>query len=139
MLPTFTPFGLHKLEYRSKPCIFLGYSYAGYKCLDPITNKVYLSRHVVFDEQNFPAKDQASSHLPSKINAIGDVPFILPVSLLPTSVSGSPNSSSVTPVPAVTLHIPSAANTPPASESDSATALPNVHLNTSCNAFTSFS
>jgi hypothetical protein len=73
--PLLRPISLHKLEYRSKPCIFLGYNYAGYKCLDPISNKVYLSQHVVFDEQNFPAKDQASSHLPSKINAAGDMPF----------------------------------------------------------------
>jgi hypothetical protein len=67
--PLLRPFGLHKLEYRSKPCIFLGYNYAGYKCLDPVTNKAYLSRHVIFDENSFPAKDHATSHLPSKINA----------------------------------------------------------------------
>jgi hypothetical protein len=92
--PLLRPFGLHKLQYRSKPCIFLGYSYAGYKYLDPITNKVYLSRHVVFDEQNFPAKDQASSHLPSKISSIGDLPFTLPVSLLPPLSPFMSNSSS---------------------------------------------
>jgi hypothetical protein len=91
--PLLRPFGLHKLQYRSKPCIFLGYSYAGYKCLDPITNKVYLSRHVVFYEQNFPAKDHASSHLPSKISAIGDLPFTLPVSLLPPLSPFMSNSS----------------------------------------------
>jgi transposase InsO family protein len=55
--PLLRPHGLHKLEYRSKPCIFLGYHHAGYKCMDPITNKVYLSRHVVFDESTFPAKE----------------------------------------------------------------------------------
>lgn len=55
--PLLRPYGLHKLEYRSKPCLFLGYHHAGYKCLDPITNKVYLSRHVVFDESTFPAKE----------------------------------------------------------------------------------
>jgi hypothetical protein len=55
----------HKLEYRSKPCIFLGYQFVGYKCLDLVTNKVYLSRHVVFDEAVFLAKDHATSLLPS--------------------------------------------------------------------------
>jgi hypothetical protein len=53
--------GLHKLEYRSKPCIFLGYNFADYKCLDPMTNQAYLSKHVIFDEDSFPAKDQATA------------------------------------------------------------------------------
>jgi hypothetical protein len=59
--PLLRPYGHHKLEYRSKPCIFLGYQYAGYKCLDPVTNKAYLSRHVVFNETSFPAQDHATS------------------------------------------------------------------------------
>jgi hypothetical protein len=72
--------GQHKLEYRSKPCIFLGYNFAGYKCLDPVTNQAYLSKHVIFDEDSFPAKNQATAQLPSKVNAQGDASF-LPVSL----------------------------------------------------------
>lgn len=52
----------------------------GYKCLDPVFNQLYLSRHVVFDGHSFPAKDQVPSHLPSKISVVGDVPFTLPVS-----------------------------------------------------------
>jgi hypothetical protein len=47
---------------------------------------------VVFDEQNFPAKDDASSHLPSKINAVGDLPFPTPVSFLPFPSNSSPIS-----------------------------------------------
>ena len=55
--PLLRSYASHKLEYRSKPCISLGYQFAGYKCLDPITNKVYLSRHVIFNEDFFFAKD----------------------------------------------------------------------------------
>jgi hypothetical protein len=55
--PLLRPLNAHKLEFRSKPCIFLGYCHAGYKCLDPISNTVYLSRHVVFDEHSFSAKE----------------------------------------------------------------------------------
>lgn len=66
------PYAHHKLEYRSKPCIFLGYQFAGYKCLDPVTAKFYLSRHVVFDEAVFPAKDHATSLLPSQLSCKGE-------------------------------------------------------------------
>ena len=76
-------------------------------CLDPITNKEYLSWHVIFYESSFPAKDKTTSHLPSKIHASGDVPFPFPVppyntfSNLPSSISSTtlPNSPSTTPTP----------------------------------------
>jgi hypothetical protein len=76
--PLLRPYNVHKLNYRSKPCIFLGYNFASYKCLDPVTNKAYLSRHVVFDEISFPAKDLATSHFPSRLHSTGDSPFLLP-------------------------------------------------------------
>ncbi|KAI3822382.1 hypothetical protein L1987_09971 [Smallanthus sonchifolius] len=46
----------HKLSPRSTPCVFLGYpaNYRGYRCLDLSTEKTILSRHVFFDEHNFP-------------------------------------------------------------------------------------
>jgi hypothetical protein len=57
--PLLRPYTSHKLQFRSKQCIFLGYSsnHKGYRCLDPSTNRVYLSRHVVFDELQFPARN----------------------------------------------------------------------------------
>jgi hypothetical protein len=55
------PYTKHKLEFRSKQCVFLGYSsnQKGYRCLDPASNRIYISRHVIFDEHTFPAKDKA--------------------------------------------------------------------------------
>jgi hypothetical protein len=81
------PYGIHKLEYKSKPCIFLGYQYADYKCLDPITSKVYLSRHIVFDETSFPAKDHTAALLPSQLPSTGDATLTLP--LMPSFSSNS--------------------------------------------------
>ena len=54
--PHLRPYNKRKLEFRSKKCVFLGYSslHKGYKCLHVPTNRVYISRDVVFDEQVFP-------------------------------------------------------------------------------------
>nr|GEZ60677.1 long chain acyl-CoA synthetase 4-like [Tanacetum cinerariifolium] len=47
-----------KLHPKSKPRVFLGYSTSQsmYKCLDPTTNRLYLSRHVDFNEDIFPLR-----------------------------------------------------------------------------------
>ena len=64
--PLLRPYTKHKLEFISKQCIFLGYSahQKGYKCLDPSSTHVYVSRHVIFDELVFPAQGrvESSSH-----------------------------------------------------------------------------
>jgi hypothetical protein len=46
----------HKLSPRSAHCVFLGYSphHKSYLCLDHQSNRIIISRHVVFDETSFP-------------------------------------------------------------------------------------
>jgi hypothetical protein len=53
------PYAANKLAPRSAYCVFLVYSttYKGYKCLHLPTNKIYISRHVLFDENYFPFKE----------------------------------------------------------------------------------
>jgi hypothetical protein len=110
--PLLRPYTSHKLDFRSKPCIFLGYSYKGYRCFDPLTQNVYLSRHVVFDEASFPAKETANSHLSATGTAAPDVPSLLSVSLSPPNFSPSitlptvPHTSHSA-IPAVTPTSPS--------------------------------
>ena len=54
----------NKLSPRSTPCLFLGYplNHRGYRCLDLKTNRIIISRHVVFDEHTFPKAEKASQN-----------------------------------------------------------------------------
>jgi histone deacetylase 1/2 len=54
--PHLRPYNNRKLEFRSKKCVFLGYSalHKGYKCLHVPNNRVYISRDVIFDKNLFP-------------------------------------------------------------------------------------
>jgi hypothetical protein len=78
----------HKLAPRSTRCIFLGYSadHKGYRCLDHTTNNIVVSRHVVFDEVDFPFS--ASPRLTNDLDillqddSLGAAPMPAP---LPTS------------------------------------------------------
>ena len=47
---------INKLQARSTSCVFLGYPphHRGYQCLDLSSNKIFIPRHVIFDETNFP-------------------------------------------------------------------------------------
>jgi hypothetical protein len=60
------PYNPHKLSFRSKKCILLGYSTTQkcYRCLDPHSHRVYIFRHVVFDESSFTATNTASVSTP---------------------------------------------------------------------------
>uniref|UniRef100_A0A1J3HVA2 Retrovirus-related Pol polyprotein from transposon TNT 1-94 n=2 Tax=Noccaea caerulescens TaxID=107243 RepID=A0A1J3HVA2_NOCCA len=54
--PWLRPYTKNKLECRSAPCVFLGYSLtqSAYLCLDKSTGRIYTSRHVQFVETSFP-------------------------------------------------------------------------------------
>ena len=63
--PHLRPYIDHKLQPRSMPCIFLGYApqQKGYRCLHIPTNRIWISRHVVFDENRFPFRELSTSGL----------------------------------------------------------------------------
>lgn len=54
--PNLRPYNNRKLSFRSRQCVFLGYSsmHKGYKCLDHSTGRIYISHDVIFDESVFP-------------------------------------------------------------------------------------
>lgn len=54
--PYLRDYSAHKLAPRSISCIFIGYNaqYKVYKCLDPSTSRIYITRHARFNELSFP-------------------------------------------------------------------------------------
>ncbi|KAD3069268.1 hypothetical protein E3N88_37148 [Mikania micrantha] len=98
--PHLRPYNKHKMDFRSIPCVFLGYSpsHHGYRCFDPKSDRLYIARHVRFHEQVFP--------------------FQLPSSPTPQSAPDPYFSSFPTDLPAPTMpttppHTPPAGSTPP--------------------------
>lgn len=49
--PLLRPYNSHKISYRTTECVFISYclNHKGYKCLDPLTHKLYIARHVIFN------------------------------------------------------------------------------------------
>lgn len=72
------PYNSRKLQFRSKRCVFVGYSnsHKGFKCLDPTEWRIYISRDVVFDEHVFPFASlhpNAGARLRAEIQLLPDV------------------------------------------------------------------
>jgi histone deacetylase 1/2 len=67
--PLLRPYNARKLSFRSKECVFIGYSshHKGYKCLDVETGRVYISRDVIFYEHIYPF----SKHFSVSTNSYG--------------------------------------------------------------------
>jgi hypothetical protein len=65
--PYLRDYSKNKFGAKSYPCVFLGYSptHKGYRCLHPPSKRVYLSRHVVFDETIFPYANPKLLYSPS--------------------------------------------------------------------------
>lgn len=88
--PWLRPYVSHKLQPKSIPCVFLGYhpSVKGYRCLDPHSGKIYLSRHVVFHEHIFPYKFSSSPSPPESLSQVSHF-------FWPPNLSSIPNSTQV--------------------------------------------
>lgn len=68
--PYLRPYNSYKLQSRSSHCTFLGYTlkHKHYKCLSS-SGKIYIFRHVTFDESRFPFKETNSSFSSSSYSA----------------------------------------------------------------------
>jgi len=71
----------HQLAFCSQSCVFVGYSknHLGYKCLHIPSGRVYIARHVVFNEQIFPFSKSVTIRSPTPlIPSAVSVPLIIP-------------------------------------------------------------
>ena len=100
--PYLRSYAKDKLEPRSLPCIFLGYSdkHKGYYCLHFSTGKIYISRHVVFDEKFFPFALGASTKSDFASNLLAEwVPSKFPITSPPTPIKPTLLSPIISPPP----------------------------------------
>lgn len=69
--PWLKPYSKNKLEPRSAPCVYLGFSttHHCHQCFDPLHSRVYMSRDVQFYENNFPFKT-LFSNLPTTFQTL---------------------------------------------------------------------
>ena len=101
--PLLRPYSKNKFNLHSKECVFLGYASnsKGYLCLDPLTSRIYVSRHVVFNESHYPFSSSTSScHQPSQSTPsswLSNLLFFHPCQL--SSVLGPTPQSSPSPSP----------------------------------------
>ncbi|GKA53687.1 retrovirus-related pol polyprotein from transposon TNT 1-94 [Tanacetum coccineum] len=131
--PHLRPYNRHKMDFRSTPCVFLGYSpsHHGYRCLDISTERLYIARHVHFNEAQFPfdiPKTTSTPHSKTSPYYYSESPYVIPtidhpspslplspissplsVSHLSPTSQTSPGSSNGQPSPVSTTSIP----TPP--------------------------
>ncbi|RVW19477.1 Retrovirus-related Pol polyprotein from transposon RE1 [Vitis vinifera] len=67
--PWLRPYTSHKLESRSSPCVFVGYSptQSAYLCLDTSTARLYISRHVRFVDRGHTIREHGQLCSPSSL------------------------------------------------------------------------
>jgi hypothetical protein len=101
--PLLRPYNAHKLESRSERCVFLGYSmiHKGYYCLNIKTNRLYISRHVIFDENSFPFSEPNTVASASVSNT---PPILTPLSILQTDAILTSSQSVPTHMSSPTVH-----------------------------------
>lgn len=90
MFPFLRPYNSHKLAFRSLKYIFLGYSgnHKGYQCLHIHSGQMYVYRHVVFDELQFPFASSFSTPLRAPTSCSTVMLFLLVIA--PCTFSSQP-------------------------------------------------
>ena len=95
--PWLRPYRDHKLQTRSTVCVFLGYSLTQsvYLCFDHVLNRLFVSRHVRFDEQTFPYQTLSRTQTPAAATTSDWLP---PVLIVHTISTPTPAAAPTTPL-----------------------------------------
>lgn len=88
--PLLRPYNTHKLQPHTKPCIFLGYpAYSkGYICLEPSSNRIFITRNVLFNELEFLYHEKS----PLSIDSSASSNWVSSLSHVCQSLESSPPS-----------------------------------------------
>ena len=92
--PFLGDYGQDKLTPKTRRCVFIGYStiHKGYRCFDSSSGRIFISRHVVFNETKFPYG--LSSATPTVVSqSITPTRLPLAVAFEPTLLSNSSSST----------------------------------------------
>lgn len=137
--PWLRPYAPNKLEQRSVSCVFVGYSLtqSAYQCLDPVSGRLYISRHVRFNETQYPfpkltqkpPQTQPESPSTSTYPPYTHVPIPQPLIQSPASsqnnhLPSSDSSPSPTPAPEQSAQSPHALSPSPATTESQTAAVP---------------
>jgi hypothetical protein len=105
--PFLHPYNSTKLAFRSQSCVFIGYSknHLKYKCLHIPSGRIYIARHVIFNEQNFPfSKSVPNRSSTPLIHTSMHVPLVAPSNNQTNdniSLSLEPYPTTFTPSPSI--------------------------------------
>jgi hypothetical protein len=93
----------NKLEPRARKCIFIGYSSTkkGYKCFDPLANRFYFSRDVIFNENLMYHSSQGEQEKYSDFLDIAPAPIVPDQMRVFEQISGIQNSNAGSTDPSV--------------------------------------
>ncbi|KAL4581705.1 hypothetical protein LXL04_006232 [Taraxacum kok-saghyz] len=127
--PFLRPYNSHKIDFRSKPCVFIGYSasHKGYLCYHQPTSRIYIARHVVFDEDVFPYTSPILSSTPNSSSPSTSTSMtILHQAEIPSPSPLPINTPTST--PSVSLHTPTSTS----SSTSTSTTNPHYQRSTIC-------
>lgn len=73
--PFLRPYSNNKFNFHSSKCVFIGYGsdHKGYRCLHP-SSRIYVARHIVFNETEFPFHSEPSFSAPKEKSNDYDIP-----------------------------------------------------------------